>query len=1047
MKQKKWTYQQGGGIFVNPSPTTLGPFNPPGPVRPVPVSVPGPLDVTNFFRSAETLQRQRSLDQGDRALDLREDANELAQQRLLFDQSSAILNQYNSLVDSFLGSAAGGSGGQAQGGLLSYLNPERPQHARIQNRIAEQLDGAMTAADEIMSEALQSGNLTSGQSIEAVRQIRNIRQKTLNGLLQDPEIAKYINAERRYQAWLNDVADRRAKGEDIDMEEFARIQNQYDLFTSEASLISRPPEFGSANVTFNREQGFNKVRESATSAFSPVETVENVFLPDGSSVPQTTSRTRTLEEASALIAEQLKNDPDVRGLYRNTAQKAGIPFEQWIAAQIAPQAREAGMEDVITKQGAPTSKLQSPRNAVGGFGTVPRTDYPSYFDPESVEERKYQYREQRVAELGYDPTSGERGSEAFMDMQQVLNTRPGSGLGYCPPDCDFIVDETVEIPTAINTFLERTLGWDPGWTREEKIDAIKKFGEEGKLIVYEKPTGDDEAIDYILEEPRIIDVFSKAVKLDEETDAHGSLMLEESSGGENLVNANDVGQASVGPHQFRGDLGNQFLQSMGVVGFDLTKPLSAGEALALQRRLEQIPDLQSKSIEFFNQNILPVGNNTLKQYAPSIRRTPATDIMLISAMNNHSPQGFQQIVMNAERTLAEIPNPTERDMIEAVRDARIEYVNGLDNLTDTQRQQLVNRYTREGTRGLNMIGRPLNEGQQGAPNEEVGATIDEEFEQGTTGLAVELPEDADSAINRSDFEQQFIEGYVDMNEPGNFNDYMEYVTSTPLRLPGDDKFPIQTYTVTGSPLSGNERGLVEKQLTLPQISERLDKVNDNIRDTEERMSELIQTINRENMSRESAGEPLLSLDEDYDAPLGNAIRLTAGQKAVNNLRDMHEKRTLLDAERAQYQEIMMSDDVVSAVTEAMVPEEAQEAFDQTGQFIADNVPPPGVEVSIYDIIGLGPEQLNERQQQNQITFQQAMSGPDNVLIIKNGKRQVIPKALLPDWVADNARPEAFMLFNPLEAYRQKQAELARDAAETNPESKPQPSGYVPDYLK
>lgn len=72
-----------------------------------------------------------------------------------------------------------------------------------------------------------------------------------------------------------------------------------------------------------------------------------------------------------------------------------------------------------------------------------------------------------------------------------------------------------------------------------------------------------------------------------------------------LVNPNDTGgEASVGPLQFKGDRGNDFLKEVGITGYDLTKPLNAQQEAELQNKLSNVSDLEGKSKTFAMNNII-----------------------------------------------------------------------------------------------------------------------------------------------------------------------------------------------------------------------------------------------------------------------------------------------------------------------------------------------------------------------------------------------------------------------------------------------------------
>ena len=173
-----------------------------------------------------------------------------------------------------------------------------------------------------------------------------------------------------------------------------------------------------------------------------------------------------------------------------------------------------------------------------------------------------------------------------------------------------------------------------------------------------------------------------------------SILKEESGGGRNLVNPNDQGLPSIGPQQFRGELGQQFLARFYPdlsEKYDLSKELTPGQTKDLQRDLQEKGDLVTNSLQFANDELTP---RTYESYDKITGVEPREQeaVILDSMAVNHSPEG-QNIILKRAEELYDSGDIGSRP--EAITAARIEYVNGLDSLDDNTKLNLRERYLRE----------------------------------------------------------------------------------------------------------------------------------------------------------------------------------------------------------------------------------------------------------------------------------------------------------------------------------------------------------------
>lgn len=147
----------------------------------------------------------------------------------------------------------------------------------------------------------------------------------------------------------------------------------------------------------------------------------------------------------------------------------------------------------------------------------------------------------------------------------------------------------------------------------------------------------------------------------------------ESSGATQLVNIDDQGQPSVGPHMFRGAKAQEFLAKFYPdisKKFNLTKgPLSAEQGNALQAELSNKGDLVTNSSDFFKSEFL---RSTQDIYKETFKEEIGNeDFILHSMAVNHGVAG-QKIIMEKAKKLKEAGLP----ITQALTEARINYVKG-----------------------------------------------------------------------------------------------------------------------------------------------------------------------------------------------------------------------------------------------------------------------------------------------------------------------------------------------------------------------------------
>lgn len=195
--------------------------------------------------------------------------------------------------------------------------------------------------------------------------------------------------------------------------------------------------------------------------------------------------------------------------------------------------------------------------------------------------------------------------------------------------------------------------------------------------------------------------------------ALGFLERTESANSANMVNPDDQGQASVGPHQYRGKAGQEYLEKLGITGYDLTKPLTKAQANELNQKIKSAPNFYEVSKEILNNSPDRVG--AVKNYLEdeglfdnfNIESLPeGYKLPFYSLAVNHSNGGKKKIIKMAKNKLSNPNNFTIDELAKAIQESRAEYVNSLTFDDSGTKDSLLERYSNELAWAIN---HPTNE--------------------------------------------------------------------------------------------------------------------------------------------------------------------------------------------------------------------------------------------------------------------------------------------------------------------------------------------------
>lgn len=631
-------------------------------------SVPNPLDVTNFFRMVQTAQNQRGLNLQEQQLELRrqEFDEQIRQNRI--DEINSILNFGMQGVAATTRQAKSNASDFGNG---IVLDPTIPAHAAAQNKLLE--------LQEEMSQGYYNLLTSSDDKKEVARQASNIGgeyRKKLNSL----GVGELSAHHQRYLQFVDGVEKSIARGDKINNYEFERIQNSYTDYLNKKAAgedASLPfTLFDPRRVAFDPDTTLTGIRETLKAAYTPFEevspqTAEELGIPKDGVYEVKRRRVLPLEDGVAITYASYGNDPNFNAIIDNSLAARGID-----PRSLSPENREVYKQQFIRD----LAGAERGASKIMNDGTI--TDVQELIEPSEVsasklsETERLQLQQNRdiqldLSNLGYDPSA-----LSNTQVRDVANTmaRSGGNLGrlYEAAEIKVLRDQGFN-----GIVVARNPGGSGAYIVELRSIPDKSMpGDESKGI----------SGGFIPQEPRIIGEIPLRSDTSPSVGTIGAFeSLEKYESNGDLVNPNDSGQATVGPHGFRGQMGNEFLKSLGVKGFDLTRPLSPDEETLLQNRLTEIPNVTVRSREFWNANILPNLNEALTNFAPSVPLNDVTSIALYSLATNHSPQGQEQILRQVENA-AQGRDLSDLEFVDLIQNVRKQYVSNLDPLTRTSLQ-------------------------------------------------------------------------------------------------------------------------------------------------------------------------------------------------------------------------------------------------------------------------------------------------------------------------------------------------------------------------
>lgn len=346
------------------------------------------------------------------------------------------------------------------------------------------------------------------------------------------------------------------------------------------------------------------------------------------------------------------------------------------------------------------------------------------------------------------------------------------------------------------------------------------------------------------------------------------LLHHETRGGRSLVNPNDEGLASIGPHQFRGKQAVNFLDTFypdlaSKYSEDLLREggISKEVARNLRRDLSNKADLIENSSRFFRSEYLPYTTNAFEEIFGTSPNEPianaVTNPIILSMSVNHSPAG-QKMIMEIAKV--RMDRDSDLSLNEALTQARIDYVNGIQ---------------RDGSYGDRRVGSSstANMLEERYKNELFVANNISKFRSGEMGSTIpkgsgaSIPTTSDIPEDQSNILDMYI------NDPNAYNNY------------GSQQQDTSSFQSTSQPSQAQVDPSLQAGSTLPAVEVVADRPEDRdyvVKDIDSLKEEPSTSVFT------SAEETIEGLEDEIDFIDDELVRIDEQVEEVNQESDKNE---------------------------------------------------------------------------------------------------------------------------------------------------------------
>ena len=397
----------------------------------VPVSVPNPIDVSNFFRMQQGMQNNLSVLQSAEQLKMQRQQMDLQNYEDSLKRMDETLKMVNGAFSDFYNQQTSGRSKNtaASSPVLSDLDPTRLRHSEAMRRGNAIIDNAQAKADELGMSLLATGGADPETTMEVAGEIRKIVAGARRELEQDKELFELSTMHRAYNDWLDKLKQAETKGFNIDADAVDKMQQEYDRWTEDGTGNIHLNRFRIDDYVYKAGDALKAITADAKALGEGVDEFTEVPTSGGAVLEGTRTTRRTLDDITQTLYDKYSKDKNTVALYKNAVrvQKMLDPeapttsFRDWIKELAAPYAPADGKESIISDTGSylvkpgsvqtDPSKGGSRTTSTGSGSTKKGYDNAGLInvlgrDPKDVNERDVVEIGNTIQQRGFDVTRG-----------------------------------------------------------------------------------------------------------------------------------------------------------------------------------------------------------------------------------------------------------------------------------------------------------------------------------------------------------------------------------------------------------------------------------------------------------------------------------------------------------------------------------------------------------------------------------------------------------------------------------------------------------------
>lgn len=331
------------------------------------VSVPNPLDVTNFYRMQQGQQNNVGILQRNETLRLQQQQADLQNYAMRVKEAEAMMGSIDkAFAQNYSAISSSRKNGASSSSGLTGLDPSKAKHAEIIKRHQDILAGAEAEADQIGRSFLASNSTNPAERYEAVRQIQNTISRAQRDLESDPDYRRYSVEAMNYDTFQGQLRKAMDKGYNVNGAKYDQLMSRYETFVQTGQGSFTPSDWNLSDYVYKGSDVLKNITADAKQLGQGVEERVQVPTSGGGTREGVQTTFRSADDIADNLYSKYMMDPNFQAMYANVAAGRKIQYvdvngdlkerdytpRDYIADLSKPYAPIPGKEQIVSKSGS-----------------------------------------------------------------------------------------------------------------------------------------------------------------------------------------------------------------------------------------------------------------------------------------------------------------------------------------------------------------------------------------------------------------------------------------------------------------------------------------------------------------------------------------------------------------------------------------------------------------------------------------------------------------------------------------------------------------------